>query len=258
MYFLNVYVHICINMGPCICVSPKVACFYEWYVSVYWEFHERNNFLLFLSYIPRLWLDTEGWGSIQPPGGQDWASRFSPEPWHLSQAHWLLFSQPQCPCLSNMAAERKDTLLHFLCVAQGFTPSSHFAREKQKRTYLFLKTILKWEAEEFAVRIIRASGLRDRLMLSKTFGCEEVWFSMGVQGKGDTLMLNSSQGMHIQLCLIHLPSPPTSHFFFLAALRLVWWSGDRNDGDQWPSWFRETGLLINSTSNFLSSGWTFQ
>lgn len=28
-------------------------------------------------------------------------------------------------------------------------------------------------------------------MLSKTFGCEEVWLSMGVQGKGDTLMLNS-------------------------------------------------------------------
>lgn len=32
---INVYVHICINMDPCICVSPKVACFYEWYVSVY-------------------------------------------------------------------------------------------------------------------------------------------------------------------------------------------------------------------------------
>jgi hypothetical protein len=44
------------------------------------------------------------------------------------------------------------------------------------------QVILKSEAEEFTVRIIRASGLIYRLMLSKKFGCKDQLWHVG-EGK---------------------------------------------------------------------------
>lgn len=235
-----------------LCVSHKETCFYERYVSVCWEFHEKYNSLPFLSYIPMPWLSTKGWGSLypSPQGGAELS--FLVLPWALASV--TSFSPRASVSLSvthGCREKRHETAAAFSLRCSVLAPFSPLSWGKQKRTCLFLKTILQSEAEESAVRRICASGLMDCLM----FGCEA---QHGCAGAGGCL---DAEPLHKE----RTPSPDSytsrslpHHICFLAALSLPWQSGDRSNSDQWPLWLRETGPWINTIANFSPSGCTFQ
>lgn len=233
-----VHVYVCIYMDPCICV-----CLLKKHVFMRGMFLSAEcsmkGITLFSSFPTFL-----GYDSTQRAGGQNWPSQFSPEPWHLSPVYGC-FSPRASVSLSvkHGCWEKKHEAvpafsLHCSVLGPLF-PLCWGGAGRVEKNLSFPQDYCS----------IRSQGIccqknlckwSDRLMLSGMFDCEARHGCAGQGGCFDAELLHKEHTFSpASYTSLSLPC----HIFFLAALSLLWWSGDRNDSDQWPSWFRENWTL---------------